>query len=41
MKSYSSKNITNDFQYEARILNAIWLITAVGLAATAGLAWIA
>ncbi|ENK6892671.1 Bax inhibitor-1/YccA family protein [Escherichia albertii] len=41
MKSYPSKNITNDFQHEARILNAIWLITAVGLAATAGLAWIA
>ncbi|EGO8353222.1 Bax inhibitor-1/YccA family protein [Escherichia coli] len=39
MKSYSSKNITNDFQYEARILNGIWLITAVGLVATAGLAW--
>lgn len=28
-----------DFQHETRILNGIWLITALGLVATAGLAW--
>ena len=41
MKSRSLNNITNKFQHEARILNAIWLITALGVTATAGLAWIA
>lgn len=39
MNSRSANNITNDFQHEARILNSIWLITALGLVATAGLAW--
>jgi len=39
MNSRSENNITNDFQHEARILNSIWLITALGLVATAGLAW--
>lgn len=41
MKSRSLNNITNKFLCEARILNGIWLITAFGLAATAGLAWVA
>lgn len=39
MNSRSANNIINDFQHEARILNSIWLITALGLVATAGLAW--
>ena len=38
MNSRSANNITNDFQHEARILNSIWLITALGLVTTAGLA---
>lgn len=37
MNSRSANNITNDFQHEARILNSIWLITALGLVTTAGL----
>ena len=41
MNSRSANNITNDFQHEARILNSIWLITALGLVTTAGLAWVA
>lgn len=41
MATSSSNNIANDFLREARILNGIWLITALGLVATAGLAWIA
>lgn len=39
MNSRSANNIINDFQHEARILNSIWLITGLGLVATAGLAW--
>lgn len=38
MNSRSANNITNDFQHEAVILNSIWLITALGLVTTAGLA---
>ncbi|EPV8301457.1 Bax inhibitor-1/YccA family protein, partial [Escherichia coli] len=41
MESSSHNSNKLDFLRETRILNAIWLITAVGLAATAGLAWIA
>ena len=41
MESYSQNSNKLDFQHEARILNGIWLITALGLAATAGLAWVA
>ncbi len=41
MNSRSANNITNDFQHEAGILNSIWLITALGLVTTAGLAWVA
>ena len=41
MESYLQNNNKLDFLREARILNTIWLITAFGLAATAGLAWIA
>ena len=37
MESYSKNSNKLDFQHEARILNGIWLITALGLA-TAGLA---
>ena len=39
MESYSQNSNKLDFQHEARILNGIWLITALGLVATAGLAW--
>ena len=39
MESYSQNSNKVDFQHEARILNGIWLITALGLVATAGLAW--
>ncbi|EJQ7972154.1 BAX inhibitor (BI)-1/YccA family protein [Escherichia coli] len=39
MESYSKNSNKLDFQHEARILNGIWLITALGLVATAGLAW--
>ncbi|MCN7977877.1 Bax inhibitor-1/YccA family protein, partial [Escherichia coli] len=39
MESYSQNSNKLDFQHEARILNSIWLITALGLVATAGLAW--
>ncbi|MEO3147512.1 BAX inhibitor (BI)-1/YccA family protein, partial [Escherichia coli] len=39
MESYSLNSNKLDFQHEARILNSIWLITALGLVATAGLAW--
>lgn len=41
MNSRSANNITNDFQHEAGILNSIWLITALGLVTTAGLAQVA
>lgn len=41
MESFSHNSNKIDFIREARILNAIWLITALGLTATAGLAWIA
>ena len=39
MESFSQNSNKLDFQHEARILNGIWLITALGLVATAGLAW--
>ncbi len=39
MESYSQNSNKLDFQHETRILNGIWLITALGLVATAGLAW--
>lgn len=39
MESYSKNNDKFDYMCEAKILNAIWLITALGLVATAGLAW--
>ena len=39
MESYSQNSNKLDFQHEARILNGIWLITALGLVTTAGLAW--
>ncbi len=39
MESYSQNSNKLDFQHEAGILNGIWLITALGLVATAGLAW--
>ena len=38
MESYSQNSNKLDFQHEARILNGIWLITALGMVATAGLA---
>lgn len=38
MESYSQNSNKLDFQHEAVILNGIWLITALGLVATAGLA---
>ncbi len=38
MESYSQSSNKLDFQHEARILNGIWLITALGLVTTAGLA---
>ncbi len=38
MESYSQNSNKVDFQHEAGILNGIWLITALGLVATAGLA---
>ncbi len=31
MESYSQNSNKLDFQHEARILNGIWLITALGL----------
>ncbi len=31
MESYSKNSNKLDFQHEARILNGIWLITALGL----------
>ena len=39
MESYLQNSNKLDFQHETRILNGIWLITALGLVATAGLAW--
>ena len=38
MESYSQNSNKLDFQHEARILNGIWLITALGMVATAELA---
>ncbi|STG53853.1 membrane protein YbhM [Escherichia coli] len=38
MESYSQNSNKLDFQHEARILNGIWLITALGMVATARLA---
>ena len=37
MESYSQSSNKLDFQHEARILNGIWLITALGLVTTAEL----
>ncbi len=39
MESYLQNSNKLDFQHETGILNGIWLITALGLVATAGLAW--
>ena len=39
MESYSQNSNKLDFQHDTRILNGIWIITALGLVATAGLAW--
>ncbi len=38
MESYSQNSNKLDFQHEAGILNGIWLITALGMVATAELA---